>query len=350
MARRPIRRRAFTLVELLVVMAIIAILIGLLMPAIQKVRESAFKSQCANNMKQIGLAVHHYVTVHNVLPTGGLPNAQNPLAGAPASRFPPPPSNPPPANWNPSPASDMAQNWGWLYNLLPQLDQQNLWALQWTATNANEAVILAAPNTVLVCPSRRGATVLNNQFLTDYAGNAGLYSTFTAPYNPTGSPPSIPVATGLIVPQFIPTQNGNLAVAPVKPSTVQRGLSNTLLAGEKYVCFAILPSEPNADGVGAYYSFGVANLNSSGVGYHNVRFGDAGPYQDSGNSSQSAASLFFPFGSAHGQVMNAVFGDGSVRTIRYDTPTIQVSPTKTKTLLAIISDRTDPTPVNGDDL
>ncbi|HEY1381265.1 MAG TPA: DUF1559 domain-containing protein [Gemmataceae bacterium] len=339
MTRRPIRRRAFTLVELLVVMSIIAILIGLLVPAVQRVRESAFKAQCANNLKQIGAAVHNYVTVHNVLPPGGLPNAQNPLVGAPASRFPPPPSNPPPANWNPAPASDMAQNWGWLYNILPQLDQQNLWAVQWTATNANEPVILAAPNPVLVCPSRRGATVLNGQFLTDYAGNAGLYSTFTAPYNPTGSPPSIPAATGLIVPQFIPTQNGNLAVAPVKPSTVQRGLSNTLLAGEKYVCTAFQPNEPNADGVSAYYSFGVAGQNSSQIGYHNVRFGDGGPYQDSAGPSNSAVNLSFPFGSPHGQVMNALFGDGSVRTISYGNP-----------LMPTISNRTDPRPVNGEDL
>jgi prepilin-type N-terminal cleavage/methylation domain-containing protein len=101
------RRQGFTLIELLVVIAIIAILIGLLVPAVQKVREAAARTQCQNNLKQIGLAAHNYESTYKRLPPGYL-GPPNPTATT-------------------LPVSGGVQNVGVMALLLPYVEQGPLW-------------------------------------------------------------------------------------------------------------------------------------------------------------------------------------------------------------------------------
>src|SRR5262245_6757925 len=96
-------RPGFTLIELLVVIAIIAVLIGLLLPAVQKVREGAARLQCTNNLKQIGVAMHNYHGAYERFPPGYVSRA---------------------ATVN---GEGLGPGWGWAAHLLPYLEQDNLY-------------------------------------------------------------------------------------------------------------------------------------------------------------------------------------------------------------------------------
>jgi prepilin-type N-terminal cleavage/methylation domain-containing protein len=164
---RPCPRRGFTLIELLVVIAIIAVLIGLLLPAVQKVRESAARTQCSNNFKQLGLAVHNYNDSNGQLPT----------------------------LWYQNPSTSTYYNL--FYELLPYIEQQNVynkalptanngrWWGWWVKSNIVKTFICPSDYTE---PSNLDTKGPDAWASGNYAGNVLIFDPNPVAVSPTGSP------------------------------------------------------------------------------------------------------------------------------------------------------------------
>jgi prepilin-type N-terminal cleavage/methylation domain-containing protein len=307
------RRAAFTLVELLIVIAIIGILVALLLPAIQAAREAGRIATCRNNLRQIGLSILNHEQQLNHFPFGGWGHE---WIGVPGR------------------GSGATQPGGWVYNTLPYLEQRALHNLGGVNEGEGNATRLATPIAVFVCPTRRPCDRWPVSPLFSYmrrpkpAGEVELVARGDYAINSGGNrnlnfagPPNFaegdsaqfvwPDVAGLGNPNLKATGVSHVRVG-VRLTAIEDGTSFSYLVGEKYL-------DPMHYGNGE--SPGDNESLYSGYCSDNHRFTNNGdppltPALD--GSLNYVPRVNFGFGSAHQMGLLMAFCDGSVRVISYD--------------------------------
>ncbi|WP_197531311.1 DUF1559 family PulG-like putative transporter [Posidoniimonas corsicana] len=254
----------FTLVELLVVLAIIGVLVGLLLPAVQMARESARRSTCTNNLKQLALAIKLHEQTHGTFPTGG---------------------------WGPDWVGDPDRGYspkqpgGWIYNVLVYLEAQEVRDLGHGASAQDKrlaaSTLLASPLNVLHCPSRRPAS------LYPYAGPPQLQN---------ADPPLAVAKTDYAVSTTIAHERSEVIASEIQ---LQRGLSKSVFVAEKTVSPShYLDGNAEGDQLSAYVG-SCSDLARSVEGV---------PSLDSGGDAVG-------LGGPHPGGCVTAYGDGSVRLV-----------------------------------
>jgi type II secretory pathway pseudopilin PulG len=211
----------------MVVIAIIATLIGLLLPAVQKIRNTANQMACTNNLKQIGLAVIQHHTSYGTLPSnGGFP-------GVKVQAFDPftdPGTGPVPWGLGDPKRTPSTQTGSWAYAILPYLDQSNVFA----GSNQIGSTVYGTALPVLVCPARNRSTPQLNPG-TDpgpiFTGwKYGQVTNIANPGNLAAWTKTDYAGNGFLFPNFVPPQVQLVAI-----SQITDGAANTILVGEKSI-------------------------------------------------------------------------------------------------------------------
>ncbi|HEY2783687.1 MAG TPA: DUF1559 domain-containing protein [Fimbriiglobus sp.] len=322
--RGPSPRRGFTLIELLVVIAIIAVLIGLLLPAVQKVREAAARMKCSNNLKQIGLALHNYHDTNNACPPGYTDGN---------------------IDVNSTPDLDLGPGWGWSSYILPYIEQGNVYNqidfTQKVGVGVN-AVISQTSLSVFQCPSdqyQQAFPVYDSNFTTpiatvahsNYVGCNGWEECFTGA---GGNPQPGWGDDGLAGIYGSGGRGVFYRNSKTKIASVTDGTSNTIFVGERSGDHS--PSTwTGAVAGGRCPSWAAVQPPAPyspppGLPYDYSDFGEALVLAHCNTTHLPSADypIFDPdtFYSAHtGRGANFLFGDGSVHflTSSIDPPTYQ---------------------------